>query len=66
MKTIEQQVTTEKVIWLDRSVSSIPSEEAYLKMREVITNSESEWVIPHSKKTELVWKNNCWMERELN
>lgn len=66
MKTIEQQATAERIIRLDGTTSSISPEEAYLNMREVITDSESEWVIPYSKKTELVWKNNCWMERKRN
>lgn len=54
---------TERIIWLDGSVSSISSEEASRRMQEVITNSGSEWVIPYSDETEFVWKNNCWMER---
>lgn len=54
---------TERIIWLDGSVSSISSEEASRRMREVITDSESEWVIPYSDETEFVWRNNCWMER---
>lgn len=54
---------TEKIIWLDGSISSISSEEASRKMREVITDVISEWVIPYSDETEFVWKNNCWMER---
>lgn len=66
MKTIEQQATVERIIRLDGTTSSISSEEAYLNMREVITDSISEWVIPYSNKTELVWKNNYWMERRRN
>ena len=45
---------TERIIWLDGSVSRISSEEASSKMREVVTDSESEWIIPYSDETEFV------------
>lgn len=55
--------TTDKIIWLDGHITTISSEEAYLRSREVYTDNGSEWVMLLSD-SEFVWKNNCWMERE--
>lgn len=56
-------MTTDKIIWLDGHVTTISSEEAFRRQREVYTDEGSEWVMKYAD-SEFVWKGNCWMEME--
>lgn len=52
----------DKIIWLDGHVTTISSEEANRRMREVYSDNGSEWVMLYAD-SEFVWKGGCWMQR---
>lgn len=54
-------MTTDKIIWLDGHTSTISSEEAYRRQREVYTDRGCEHIMKYAD-SEFIWIGGCWME----
>ena len=53
--------TTDKIIWLDGHTTTISSEEAFLRTREVYTDDGYEHIMKYAD-SEFVWRDNCWQQ----
>lgn len=53
---------TDKIIWLDGHTSTISSEEAFRRQREVYTDDDGYEYIMKYADSEFVWRGGCWME----
>jgi len=51
----------DRIIWLDGHTSTMASEEAFLRSKEVYTDDGNEWHMTYAD-AEFVWKANCWMQ----